>query len=246
MFWLRKFVCLSKTSQEEWVKLIRSVKSSNYENVIISYLQWKLKEKVVEADLPCCWFKKFRCFSMENQKDWIKVIESEKNFEKGIAIMSYLQWELKKEDLVDLPCYSSPAIQKDFRERIWQKCKKSRWELSDEDTEIVKILAPLTDNPNAQNKHGSTPIHEAASKGYTEIVKILAPLTDNPNAPDYNAQTPIYRASFNCYTEIVKILAALTDNPNASDPYGTTPIQVAANYGHTEIVKMLDQFDRKC
>ena len=76
MFSLRKFVCLSKTSQEEWVKLIQSVKSSNYENVIISYLQWKLKGKVVEADLPCCWFKKFRCFSMENQKHWINVIES--------------------------------------------------------------------------------------------------------------------------------------------------------------------------
>ena len=78
MFSLRKFVCLSKTSQEEWVKLIQSVKSSNYENIIISYLQWKLKGKVVEADLPCCWFKNFRCFSfsMENQKDWMKVIES--------------------------------------------------------------------------------------------------------------------------------------------------------------------------
>ena len=57
--------------------------------------------------------------------------------------MSYLQWELKKEDLVDLPCYSSPAVQDDFRKRIFEFCKKFRSELSDEDIEIVKILAPL-------------------------------------------------------------------------------------------------------
>ena len=154
--------------------------------------------------------------------------------------MSYLQWELKKEDLVDLPCYSSPAIQKDFRERIWQKCKKSRWESSDEDTEIVKIMAPLTDNlnstvdeelePYASHYQGLTPIHEAAIRGHT----------------DYNGLTPIYRASLNRHTEIVNILAALTDNPNAPDHYGTTPIQVAEIYGHREIVKILGQLDRKC
>ena len=40
-------------------------------------------------------------------------------------------------------------------------------------TEIVKILAPLTDNPNAPDKNGKTPIHWAAQIGHTETVKIL-------------------------------------------------------------------------
>ena len=44
-------------------------------------------------------------------------------------------------------------------------------------TEVVKILAPLTDNPNAPNDYGWTPIHGAAWNGHTEIVKILATLT---------------------------------------------------------------------
>ena len=52
-------------------------------------------------------------------------------------------------------------------------------------------MAPLTDNPNAPNNHGDTPIHKAACYGYTEIVKILAPLTDNPNAPNKQGKTPI-------------------------------------------------------
>ena len=48
--------------------------------------------------------------------------------------------------------------------------------------EIVKMLAPLTDNPNAPNKNGETPIIWAARYGHTENVKILVPLTDNPNS----------------------------------------------------------------
>ena len=70
-------------------------------------------------------------------------------------------------------------------------------------------MAPLTDNPNAQYKHGNTPIHEAASKGYTEIVKILAPLTDNPNTPDKYGKTPLYWAAQYEYIENVKILTAI-------------------------------------
>ena len=47
--------------------------------------------------------------------------------------------------------------------------------------EIVKILAPLTDNPNASDEDGQTPMYWAAHKGHTKIVKILTPLTNNPN-----------------------------------------------------------------
>ena len=42
----------------------------------------------------------------------------------------------------------------------------------------------MTDNPNAPNNSGYTPIMRAASDGRTEIVKILAPLIDNLNASD--------------------------------------------------------------
>ena len=58
-------------------------------------------------------------------------------------------------------------------------------------TEIVKILAPLTDNPNAPDDNGNTPIHNAAFNGHTKIVNILAPLTDNPNVLNIYGDTPI-------------------------------------------------------
>ena len=55
------------------------------------------------------------------------------------------------------------------------------YELSNEDSEIVEILAPLTEHPNALNKEGLTPLYWAEFNSHTEIVKILMPLTDNPN-----------------------------------------------------------------
>ena len=164
IFWLRKFGHLSKESQEEWIKIIQSIKNFDYEKIIImhSYLQWKSKNNVEEAELPCSWFMKFRSLPEENQKDWIKAIESEKNSDKENAIISYLLWSLKNEDLVDLPCYTSPDVQDDFRKRIREICMKWRnWETSDEDTKIVKILAPLTGNSNAPNNNGKTPISVA-------------------------------------------------------------------------------------
>ena len=46
---------------------------------------------------PMFWLKKFRNLSKENRKKWIKVIKLLKNSEKIDTIISYLQWNLKKE-----------------------------------------------------------------------------------------------------------------------------------------------------
>ena len=175
-------------------------------------------------DNPMFWLRKFKSLSKKNQKDWIKAIKVilfVRNSKKAKAIISYLQWNLKK-DAVDLQCYTSPAVQDEFRKRIRESCEKL--ESSDENTEIVKILAPLTDNPNAPNNTGWTPIYWAACYGHTEIVKVLAPLTDNPNAPDKFGITPLCGAKFNGNTEIVKILIPLTNSPNDS---GRTSSSVA-------------------
>ena len=86
------------------------------------------------------------------------------------------------------------------------------WATVEGHTEIVKILAPLTDNPNAPTKYyRETPIHRAALFGYTEIVKILAPLTDNPNAQNYNGDTPYFLAARNGHLEICRILKSFKD-----------------------------------
>ena len=89
-------------------------------------------------------------------------------------IASYLKWSLETNERIDLPCYTSPITQKDFKKEIRMAAKKGH-------AKTIKILAPLTNNPNVKIC-GKTPIHLASVNGHTEIVKILASLTDNPNA----------------------------------------------------------------
>ena len=96
-------------------------------------------------------------------------------------------------------CFGSKTINRAFQFACLSGNQRS--------IEIVTIMAPLIENPNAPNEDGNTPIHTAAENGHTEIVKILAPLTENPNAPDNYGSTPIILAAENGHTEIVKILA---------------------------------------
>ena len=106
--------------------------------------------------------------------------------------------------MVDLPCYTNPAIQDDFGKKIRRICLKTI-SILDEDIEMVKILAPLTENPNMMKSSGTlTPIHLAACNGHIEIVKILAPLIYTTNSS--NAFTTIHLAERSGHSEIVKFL----------------------------------------
>ena len=89
-------------------------------------------------DNPMFWLRKSGSISKGNQKDWIKFIQSVTNSKKVKPIISYLQWNLKKDALVDLPCYTSSDVQDDFRKRIWEGCEKMK--SSDEDVKMVKIF----------------------------------------------------------------------------------------------------------
>ena len=134
---------------------------------------------------PNFWLRKFTALSNKNQTDWLKAIQSVKNTDKANAIRSYLQWILKREEgiLMDLPCYSCPAVQDDFRKRLREICK---WEdFFDESMKIVTLLAPLTDNISdpvvqvyfRERIWGTCKKWQKSSDKDIEIVKILAPLT---------------------------------------------------------------------
>ena len=102
------------------------------------------------------------------------VLLFKKNSVKEKSIFYYLLSNLKKEALEDLPCYTSPDVQDDFRKKIYTAADCGH-------TAIVKILAPLTDNPNAPNNDGETPIYLTTSNGHghgrREIQNILQKYT---------------------------------------------------------------------
>ena len=95
-------------------------------------------------------------------------------------------------------------------------------------TEIVKILAPLTDNPNAPDEDGWTPIHRAADNGHIEIVKILVPLTENPNAPDNAGVTPL-EITYNAAIKKILMSSKTSTKRNAGAKPSTEPAQKRAN-----------------
>ena len=198
------------------------------------------------------WLRKLiqRGLSPKNQEDWKNAIVLTKNSELEKFVLSYLKKSSKNTKVVDLYCYIDENFIMKFGERIKvcreydnsiSECKYGmtliHWAAYGGNIEIVKVLAPLTDNPDDHN--GRTPIAWASDRGHTEIVKILAPLMDNPNAPDKDGKTPILWASYWGRTEIVKILAPLTDNPNAPDKDGKTPSSFVKN---AEIKRFLESF----
>ena len=125
----------------------------NYEDLKKCQLINQSTKDILEN--PLFWIKKL--IPKENQNDWIKAIQSAKKSD-GAKIISYLKWNFKR-----------VAVENIISGTI---CCAVR----DGDAEIVKILAPLTDNPNTPNEDGNTPINVAELKGFTEIVKILTPL----------------------------------------------------------------------
>ena len=78
------------------------------------------------SDDPLFWMKKLiqNGISEENEKDWFKSIQLEMNSEKKKYIATYLSWNLKKENFLDLPCYTKDVVQQDFKNKIWRLCNE--------------------------------------------------------------------------------------------------------------------------
>ena len=263
----------------------------------------KSSKQIFESPMfqnPMFWLRKFRQLSIDNQNDWANSIQSLNNYRRKYAIISYLRWNLKKGDMMDLRCYDSPPVQNYFRKFIRRICGcplprdlkqliavlRNPNSSQQEKDEVMSILnsnpslmaafiqqrqqammqqqqhggqggpqplaaggGPRQQQPGQGRQVGPQPhprgvgcrLQELVSDSSDEentliAVKILAPLTNNPNAPEKYGITPIFYAARFGFTEIVKIIAPLTDNPNAPDKYGNTPIQRASQNGHTKIV----------
>ena len=82
-------------------------------------------------------------------------------------------------------------------------------------SEVIEILVPYSDNPNAPNPSGWTPIQTAALNGYSNVVKLLAPLTGNINTPGPDGITPLEYASKNGHTDIEEILIQMLSKSDA-------------------------------
>ena len=191
-FWLKK--CVKKGLLEhfnfEWMKLIQSSKPKRIDNMIKSYLMKIYSESnadyspihaaFIHGQRNIPEFIRFAAPILDNPNDSFPTLAlAKKVFSRLSYDNKYCSWLLtwnwkvnEKWTPIQLLVYH------DYVSFI-------------SPTEIVAILAPLTQNPNAPDPDGWTPINRVARRGNSEIVRILAPLSDNPNMSDPKGLTPI-------------------------------------------------------
>ena len=252
LFWLKLFIRrgLSKENQKDWHRAIQLVKNTDLEKNIFSYLKRSSKNPRV-VDIPCYinedTIMEYSKMSKLNNREFGNIDYwnnipcgcvqlSSPVISKGQGYMLMMEasslpnlngstLELVNvlvsliEDPNAIPL-SPPealfgAVSNRSESPILMAAKFGH-------TESVKILAPLTKNPNAPNSTGITPIFVAAMKGHIEIVKMLIPLTKNPNTAN---KWYAYHAYGGAYGDLP-----------------TTPLEAANINGHVEIAKLLEPF----
>ena len=225
MFWLKKFIQrgISKQDQTDWINAIHLTRDTNFKTNILWYLKRSFKNERV-FNLPCY-------INEDNLREAADVISENK-----ISFRSLIS---KMDGNLGVFQIAVPLI-----DDINYKCPGTKrthihMAIGDRNTKIIPVFAHLTENVNAPDINGMTPIHSAALFGVTEVLRFLAPLTDNPNVPEKHGVTPIHLAAMYDNTDIVRILAPLTDNPNVPNNDGETPIFLAAMFDNTEIVRIM-------
>ena len=234
----------------------------------------KSSKQIFESPMfqnPMFWLRKFRQLSIDNQNDWANSIQLLNNYNRKYAIISYLRWNLKKGDIMDLRCYDSPDVQNYFRKFIRRICgcplardlkqlinALRRPSSTQQQQEVMSILKS---NPSLmaafirqrqqammqQQQHGGQggPQPIAAGGGPRQQQpgqgRQVGP-QPHPRGVGCRLQELVSDSSDEENTLIaVKILAPLTNNPNASRYYdGKTPIEVAKN---EEIRRILESFN---
>ena len=160
---------LSKVNQNDWNAAVQITKNTDLEKNILLYM--KMASKYV-VDIPCYITSETLLKCSNAVKKYLgstpfpfrgSFLEmGQLNFEKPCRFAL----EQFYSDIGCIQALGSILENSDIE-------KKHRIAACNGHTEILKILVPLTDNPNAPNNDGRTPIYWAAFYDHTEIVKIL-------------------------------------------------------------------------
>lgn len=109
------------------------------------------------------------------------------------------------------------------------------WAAQNKHLKVIQLLAPKTNDINAQGYKRSTALSFAAGEGATEIVKFLLGVNADPNIPDDNGNLPLHWAARKGHLDIVKLLIPKTHDIDAKGERGKTAIGFAADFDYNEI-----------
>ena len=223
MFWLKKWRYkrgLSRKNQLDWIKALQMTKNPNLRKNIVLYIQ-----KVIKighfVDVPCY-------IDNDVTKKATEISFEEALQQKDAGVLQILAPMTR--------VFNTPDV--NLHEVLQLKTPWHNTEFSYL-LDVIKVLAPLTENVNSQNEGKFTLIHCASLTGQLDIIKFLVPMIENPNAPNKYGNTPIHYAVISGYLDVIKFLAPMIENPNAPNQSGNTPIHTAARNGHLDVIKFL-------
>ena len=106
--------------------------------------------------------------------------------------------------------------------------------------DIARVRSLLKEGADIESRNvmsGSTPLMEAAARGYYEISVLLIDSGADVNACDKHGGTPILAAANSGKIDILKLLIKNGADVNARTDSGGTPLMTATWYGHVDAVK---------
>jgi len=103
----------------------------------------------------------------------------------------------------------------------------------------VKALLDRGTNPNACDRFGATPLHQAANAGHLDIIRILIGSGADPNARGLLGVTPLMLAAGAGHLEAVKLLIEAGADVRIKTESGISALMRAEQNHHTEVADLL-------
>jgi uncharacterized protein len=114
------------------------------------------------------------------------------------------------------------------------------WAAYDNDLGAARRLLAEGADPNAANRFGVTPLHEAATVGNAEMLQAMLEAGGNANAAFGEGETVLMTAARAGNAESVRLLLAHGADANASEHWhGQTALMWAAMENHADVVQVL-------
>ena len=223
---------LSKENQASWTKAIRLTRNSNVEANVCLYLKKVIKNGHF-VDVPC--FIDADAVEKSNKYTFKKALA-----ERNLGILQILA--PMKNNPNELNVFQTQIGIEFQRSPIFDAARYGH-------LNVIKVFAPITENPNSHSHYGGTQFHQAAINGNAEILKFLFPFTAGDPFrfyfPTSSGEPLIYVVAGYGHIDILKFLAPLTKNPNSKVGWGEgaeTPIERAQSGGHHEFARILETY----
>ena len=104
---------------------------------------------------------------------------------------------------------------------------------------IFQSIFNSVESKNPANRHGQTPFHWAAQKGYLDICQLIVDFVENKNPVNNLGWTPLHISAMYGQFDVCKLIVENVENKHPVDDFGQTPKDLVKNHMF-EIIQLFD------